>query len=303
MPHLTGRSFSSPKERGDYPSHKFAVHTAESIIELLVRFTVDVYHNREHSGLEYATPNIVWDRLIKEFGWSPPMSNHTLRHILGVAFSRDTGRHGVLVNGVNYHSERLAKHFQKFGKQHVDVRIDPEDMGHVSVWLENSTDSGWSTLKAQIDGLDGVSFAAWEQTIFKLRQNNRNAASLTQGVVDRAIERIKEIDAEQCALRQLGPIGETYEQIKRAQKETFWGLSLGSDPQLDPTRLDDLVSSNQGLLSNEIEHDPNPRPEEKPVLREERDEPIPYWPSSDDDDEPSNDQHSANEENDDDNHE
>mgnify|MGYP003624566395 CR=1 FL=1 len=302
MPYLTGRTHSNPKERGDYPSHKYAVHTAESIIELLVRFTVDVYHNRKHSGLEYATPNIVWERLIKEFGWSPPMSNHTLRHILGVAFSRDTGRHGVLVNGVNYHSERLAKHFQKFGKQHADVRIDPEDMGHISVWLENGADSGWSTLKSQIDGLDGVSFAAWEQTIFNLRQNNRNAASLTQGVVDRAIERIKEIDAEQCALRQLGPIGETYEQIKRAQKETFWGLSLGSDPQLDPKPLDNR-GGNHGLLTNEIEHDPDPQPEDQPVLREERDEPIPYWPSSDDDDEPVNDGNPAKQESDDDNHE
>jgi putative transposase len=300
MPHLTGRTFSNPKERGDYPSQKYAVHTAESIVELLVRFTVDVYHNRKHRGLEYATPNIVWDRFIKEFGWSPPMSNHTLRHILGVAFTRDTGRHGVLVNGVNYHSERLAKHFQKFGKQHADVRIDPEDMGHISVWLENGQGSGWSTLKAQIDGLEGVSFAAWERTIFELRQNNRNAASLTQGVVDRAIKRIKEIDAEQCALRQLGPIGETYEQIKRAQKETFWGLSLGVDPQLDPKPLDDCGQNDQGLLSNEIQHIPNTNAEDEPVLRAARDEPIAFWPSSDDVDEPVNDDNLTNQENDND---
>jgi putative transposase len=39
--------------------------------------------------------------------------------------------------------------------------------------------------------------------------------------VDRAISRIKEIDAEQCALQQLGPIGETHAQITRAQSETF----------------------------------------------------------------------------------
>jgi putative transposase len=301
MPHLTGRLFSNPTERGDYPSQKYAVHTAESIIELLVRFTVDVYHNRKHRGLEYATPNIVWDRLIKEFGWSPPMSNHTLRHILGVAFSRDTGRHGVLVNGVNYHSERLAKHFQKFGKQHADIRIDPEDMGHVSVWLENGADSGWSTIKAQIDGLEGVSFAAWEKTIFELRQNNRNAAFLTQGVVDRAISRIKEIDAEQCALQQLGPIGETHDQIKRAQSETFWGLSLGADPQLEPQSLDDSGRAETGLLSNEIRYDSSFLPEDQPVLRDQQDEPIPYWPTSDDDWVPSNTDDLANQENDDDN--
>ena len=284
MPHLTGRSFSNIKERGDYPSQKYAVHTAESIIELLVRFTVDVYHNRKHRGLEYATPNIVWDRLVKEFGWSPPMSNHTLRHILGVALTRNTGRHGVLVNGVNYHSERLAKHFQKFGKQHTDVRIDPEDMGHISVWMENGNDTGWSTLKAQIDGLDGVPFAAWERSVFDLRQNNRNAASLTQDVVDRAIKRIKKIDAEQCAFRQLGPIGDTYDQIKRAQKETFWGISLGGHHQISASPSIDGSGDLQGLLSNEIKHDPSAQPQDLPILREEQDRPVEFWSFSDQDD-------------------
>ncbi|MGB1179476.1 MAG: DDE-type integrase/transposase/recombinase, partial [Lentibacter algarum] len=201
MPHLTGRSFSNPQERGDYPSQKYAVHTAESIVELLVRFIVDVYHNRKHRGLEYATPNTAWEQMLSEFGWAPPMSNHTLRHILGVAYTRKTGRHGVLVNGVNYHSERLAEHFQKFGAKTVDIRMDPEDLGHISVWLESGETSGWSTLKAQLDGLDNVPFAVWERSVFKLRQKNREAASLTQDVVDRAIKRIKEIDAEQCALR------------------------------------------------------------------------------------------------------
>lgn len=101
MPYLTGRTFSNPQERGNYPSEKYAVHTAESILELLVRFTVDVYHNRKHRGLEYAMPNNMWDKLVSEFGWSPPMSRHKLRHILGLKFKRRTGPHGVLMNGVN----------------------------------------------------------------------------------------------------------------------------------------------------------------------------------------------------------
>ena len=142
-------------------------------------------------------------------------------------------------------------------------------MGHISVWLEKGKDSGWSTLTAQIDGLEGVSFAAWERSVFELRKNNRSAASLTQGVVDRAIKRIKEIDAEQCSLRQLGPIGDTYDQIKRAQKETFWGLSLGGNPELCPAPSVGGGSEHQGLLSNEITHDPTPSPADRPVLRAE----------------------------------
>ncbi|WP_299738351.1 hypothetical protein [uncultured Roseobacter sp.] len=113
-------------------------------------------------------------------------------------------------------------------------------------------------------------FAAWEQSVFELRQNNRNAASLTQGVVDRAIKRIKEIDAQQCALRQLGPIGDTYDQIKRAQKETFWGLSLGSNPELGPSPSHENGDGPQGLLSNQIEHDLNAKLHHKPFSRAER---------------------------------
>lgn len=42
---LTGRTFSNPVQRGDYPSEKYAVHTADSIVQALVRFVVDIYHN------------------------------------------------------------------------------------------------------------------------------------------------------------------------------------------------------------------------------------------------------------------
>lgn len=266
MPYLTGRTFSNPQERGDYPSQKYAVHTAESIVELLVRFTVDVYHNREHKSLEYSTPNLTWDSLVSEFGWSPPMSQHKLRHILGIKLSRAAERHGVLVNGVNYHSDRLAKHIQKFGPQTVEVSIDPENMGHVSVWLENNDESGWSTLKAQMDGLDDVSFASWERMIFELRQNNRDAARLSQGVIDRAIARIKKIDAEQCAMRQLGPIKLTQDVIKRAQRETFWGLSLGGTVQKQQDVEEDGEATEFGLLSDEIPYLPGPQPEERSVF-------------------------------------
>ncbi len=291
MPYLTGRTFSNPQERGDYPSEKYAVHTAESIIELFVRFTVDAYHNRKHKGLIDATPNNKWDSLVAEFGWSPPMCAHKLRHILGLKFNRKTGPHGVLMNGVKYHSKRLAEHFQKYGPQSVEVSIDPEDMGHISVWLERGEDSGWSTLRATIDGLDGISFASWERTIFELRQNNRAAANLTQGVVDRAIRRIKEIDAEQRAMRQLGPINLTRDQIKRAQRETFWGLSLGADPDIATDENAAIPEQDFDLLSDEIPYQPGPLSEERPVLPEPSEG---EWLFSDELDDEDGDQPSSN---------
>ncbi|MCG7522237.1 hypothetical protein [Ruegeria sp. Ofav3-42] len=143
-----------------------------------------------------------------------------------------------------------------------------QDMGHISVWLERGKDSGWSTLGAKVEGLEGISFASWERSIFELRQNNRAAASLTQGVVDRAIRRITEIDVEQRAARQLGPINLTSDQIKRAQRETFWGLSLGSDPDIATDEHAVIPEQDFDLLSDEIPYQPGPLPEEEFVLPE-----------------------------------
>jgi len=256
MPRLTGRTFSNTVERGDYPSQKYAVHTAQSLIELLTRFTVDFYHNKSHRGLQYASPNNTWSRLITKYGWAHPRSQHQLRHVLGIPYTRETGRHGVWMSGVNYHSNRLAQHFLRYGQQSVDVRVDAENMGHISIWLPAGADSGWSTLTSQQRGLEGVSFAEWEHTIAELRRGNRDAAALSQGVIDRAIERIKEIDTQQCAFRQLGPIGDNKAKIERAQKQVFWGLSLGNEPEHGPSASEETTGG--GILSNEILPDQDP---------------------------------------------
>lgn len=120
-------------------------------METLVRFVVDNYHHREHRGLERASPANTWTRLCHEHGWSPPVDRHQLRHILGIRLER----HDLLVCGVNYHSEPLARHFMHAGGQMLDVRLDAEDMGHVSAWFGDA----WHSVPAVIGNMDGVAVA------------------------------------------------------------------------------------------------------------------------------------------------
>ena len=227
MPHLTGRTFSNPTDRGEYASEKFTVHTGESITEALVRYTVDIYHNRPHKSLAYECPNDAWKRLCGDFGWAPPPSAHKLRHILGVKLERRLGRHGITVCEVNYHSEALGRFFQRCGSQVLDVRLDPENLGHISAWIQDA----WHSIPAVIDGMEGISVAAWEQAILEIRQRNRNASALNQDVIDRAFARIREIDADQRAWRQLGPINVSAAEIRRAEAESFFGLNLKPEPE------------------------------------------------------------------------
>jgi putative transposase len=48
MPRLSGRTFSNIVQRGDYPSEQLAALTVEELCNVLVRWTVDVYHNTCH---------------------------------------------------------------------------------------------------------------------------------------------------------------------------------------------------------------------------------------------------------------
>ncbi|WP_417247475.1 hypothetical protein [Celeribacter sp.] len=226
MQFLTGRTFSNPQERGDYPSDKYVVHTADSIVEVLVRFVVDIYHHREHRGLEYATPADTWDRLMGLYGHSPAKSPHVLRHFLGIPLKRQLGRHGVLVCGIAYTSRNLATFFQRRGAQQIDLRIDPEDMGYVSAWF----DDAWHTIPAGLPNARGSSLAVWEAMIRELRRSNKAAARLHIEIVDAALERIKQIDDHQRAWRQIGPLTVSAKDIRRAEHESFYGLSFGVVP-------------------------------------------------------------------------
>lgn len=70
--------------------------------------------------------------------------------------------------------------------------------------------------------------------------------------------------------------------IKRAQKETFWGLSLGSDPELSHVPQAEDGNEAQGLLSNEIKTNLEPVSSARPVPRDERAPTTVLWSFSDD---------------------
>ncbi|TMV91213.1 transposase family protein [Thioclava sp. BHET1] len=283
MPFLTARTFRSPQERGDYPADQNVVHTADSIVEVMVRFVVDAYHHRPHRGLEYATPADTWDRLMGLYGHSPAKSPHVLRHFLGIPLKRQIGRHGVLVCGIAYTSRNLAAFFQRRGAQQIDLRIDPEDMGCLSAWF----DDAWHTIPAGLQNVHGVSLSVWEATIRDLRRSNKAAARLHIEIVDAALERIKQIDDHQRAWRQIGPLTVSAKDIRRAEHESFFGLSFSTVPgEVVEEQPSIGTASLTGTLS-EITASKAPVSEGTPSVRdapgqsELPDDPQPEWRFSD----------------------
>lgn len=128
MPFMTGRTFSNPVERGDYPSEAFAVHTAQDLVDAFVRYIVDNYHQREHQGLDYNSPAQSWETATKTYPVPQAPNRHTLRAILGLEVRRKSGRHGIQLMKLRFHSEELARRFERHGGEDMLLRVDPEDL-------------------------------------------------------------------------------------------------------------------------------------------------------------------------------
>ena len=194
MPFVPGRTFPNIVERGDYDSQARAALLDVVMKKLLIQYIVDVYHQRPHSGLKGATPANKWAELKDAFGLVPCRGSEVRRTALGVELSRKLGRHGVRVLGLNYTSEILQERFRKLGAHEVAVRVDPLDLGRVSV----RTPKGWLTCPCVQRNMSGVSIDVWVATEADLRATNKARAKLSEGEVLDAIHRMKAIvtDAE-----------------------------------------------------------------------------------------------------------
>ncbi len=245
MPELTGRSFANPQERGDYPGEERAALTDNDLIKLFTRFIVDIYHNVPHSGLNDETPANAWARLAKEQGVSAPPDATARCSVFGVPLQRKIGSHGILANGIHYLSEELQDAYLEGARDTIEVRVDPHDVTFVTVCLGGE----WYPAKAVSAEVWGLSLFEWSELIRQLRIKHKKEAELTEDVVRRARQAIRQINADAMALRRLAPITVTTEDLERAERELFMSLTIR--PQRTVAPIKD-ASEGQGLLGDVI---------------------------------------------------
>ena len=235
MPFMTGRTFSNPVERGEYPSEAYAVHTAQDLVDAFVRYIVDHYHQREHQGMDYISPAKAWEAAIKAYPVPLAPNRHALRAILGLEVRRRSGRHGIQLMKLRYHSEELARRFEHHGGEDVVLRVDPEDLGHISCWM----DDAWHVLACTSNDMRGVPVESWKHAVLEGYQSNRSATRSGQILVDEAVIALREIDEAARARRRLGPINLSADDLERAERNLFLGVRFGDEPggEVDPNTL------------------------------------------------------------------
>jgi hypothetical protein len=224
--HYTGRAFSNVKELGPYPAQQRASATVQDFCWQMLRCVIDVQHNSPHDGLRGQTPHEAWQQAIRDFELPAPPDLHRLRICLGLPFKRRISGEGIYFSNVPYNSLRLQEYRRRYGDCDVSVMVDPNDINHVSVEL----DDGWYVLKSPTTArLQGVWLLTWRNVCRDLRRQFQSQAALSQEIVFRALEAIRSANQSAVILAGLGDLQPTAADIDRDEGKLLIGWN---EPQL-----------------------------------------------------------------------
>lgn len=252
MPKLAGRTFSNPKDRADYPSEKLAVHTRETLMQVLTIHVVDIYHNSPHRGLKGETPADCWERLCGKVGSLDFPSAFQRCCVFGTRVSRKVTNRGVRVFNIDYACDALREIYLRAPGSEVEIRVQPDDLG----WIVVKVGQKSVVAHALQTCFDGVSLGQWRLASRELNLKYGQQAKLKESVVARALEKIEEINQAQMDAFDVRYPFLSAADLAREERQLHVGLSI--DPAM-VAKLD--FPDAGGLIGAEI-----PMPETKPDL-------------------------------------
>ncbi|ASP20387.1 integrase core domain protein [Antarctobacter heliothermus] len=158
---FSGRAFSNVVERGENDPAARATLTLEAFLIWLVRWTVDAYHTKFHSGLGMS-PNQAWKKATKECE-PRSLSSDEMREAFGIRGRRKLNQSGLRVCHIDYQSDACMKTFLDSGAEYFDFLRWDGDIGTISV---RCNDGPWTTVPAadeQWIGKNDMDLRVWLQ--------------------------------------------------------------------------------------------------------------------------------------------
>lgn len=226
MPRLSGRTFSNPLERGDYDSEGTAALDDDDLARILTYFIVDYYHNKPHGGLGGQTPANRWKELVRDRGISAAPDRHVRRTVLGHESERILSKRGIRFFGNFYSCPELREKFKRSRNRKFTIRIDPEDIGEISVRVGCE----WFSAAPVKVSFDGVSLADWIAENRTLRQRYACEAELADDVRDRAIANIRAIDKAARLRAGITPQNPGKTQLAQIERSLFQAQHAQAEP-------------------------------------------------------------------------
>lgn len=210
---LSGRTFSDIATKGDADPAKRTALTIEDLNFCLIRWVVDIYHNTKHGGLGGKTPLETWRKLANEWGVRPPPDMDTRRLVFGRSFARKVSKKGIVIFGIHYHSEALAKLFMRDENASVDIRWHPRDIGKVLVQIGG----GWHEVPSSTPGFDGVDAQTWLAANRQERARDPGSRKRQLDIVLAAARAISE--RNESAMKATGLVVEHWDEARMDREE------------------------------------------------------------------------------------
>jgi putative transposase len=130
---LPGKTFGSIFERGDYDSSKHAVLFLSDLRELIVRWIVDVYHQKTHRGLG-CSPAQMWAAHAKDEDIPVIADPLMFDAVVGGHEERALTHKGIEFSNLFYNSNDLTDIRKRYGETLVvSIRVDRSNLGSIVV--------------------------------------------------------------------------------------------------------------------------------------------------------------------------
>jgi putative transposase len=225
LPRLSGRTFGSVIEKADDKPADHSCLTINDLAFALVRWVVDIYHNRPHEGLGGRTPLQQWEADFADGNYPlrAAPDARMKRRAFGLSLSRKVSAAGITVLGVPYHSPALAAWFLTPGSKTVDVRWDGEDLGAIEACL----DGQWYEIPAVFDMFDGLHVREWTETRRALRSKSASRVRWEEEVIRRAVADIRALNTRKRLEFGLSDVSLDEKALTKLEEALFESFEFG----------------------------------------------------------------------------
>src|SRR5690606_34744741 len=128
---------------------------------------------------------------------------------------RRIGNRGIRFLGLHYQSLEIQQHRRHANQRPVLIRVDPMDLGEISVF----TEEGWVSAPCVYEFAHGLSAAEWMATTRRLRERYANQAALIRPLVLEAIAAIRAMSNAAMERAGLAAPIMTTEDFTKAERE------------------------------------------------------------------------------------
>lgn len=234
LPNFSARTFSNTVQLGDYKPEQRPKLVADAMIKCVIRWVVDSHHLTKPDAPLAQQPYHKFWRLYRESHAKAPPSRQRKRFAFGIEVPDvEVGRWGIrYANVFYYRSEQLALILQNVGGQKAIIKVDPQDIGCISVKIGRK----WIEISGPPE-LQGMGLSEWKRFNHEMERRYRAQEELdwpTVAAALRSFERAQDEALQFSQIRDLGISAKSLNGMVDSMMLTF--LEPGSESSQSSSR-------------------------------------------------------------------